>query len=235
MPVPHGRVVDSDDIVVAWAIREEPTHSEHHDPGLGSKQGRVTSVSPAECLVLIGPSGVGHIAGVTDGVPVIYPVAYEVFDGEIYIRSLSVSAAGAIRGTVAFHVDHVDRASESGWSVHVLGVALPLDGSRDFDSVASATGVGRPVEMEGEQVLRLSSRDIVGCRFASTSSGAHWLSSCPACGSAGLQPVALPGVVNLFCPACGTCWHVDGPEWLEVDPKSCEGCGLESVCREDTF
>ena len=78
-----------------------------------------------ECLNLLARPAIGRIALSVGALPVVFPVNFTLFDGDILIRTapgtkLRAAAANAV---VAFEVDDVDPVDHTGWSVMVQGVA----------------------------------------------------------------------------------------------------------------
>jgi nitroimidazol reductase NimA-like FMN-containing flavoprotein (pyridoxamine 5'-phosphate oxidase superfamily) len=81
-----------------------------------------------ECLGLLSRPAVGRIALSVGALPVVLPVNFVLFDGDILIRTapgtkLQAAAANAV---VAFEVDQVDPIGHTGWSVMVQGVASEI-------------------------------------------------------------------------------------------------------------
>jgi nitroimidazol reductase NimA-like FMN-containing flavoprotein (pyridoxamine 5'-phosphate oxidase superfamily) len=127
-----------------------------------------------ECLRLLGGEELGRI-GVSDhGSPLVLPVNY-VLDGDavVFRTGPGTKLQAAIRGPVAFEVDHIDRASRSGWSVVVRGFA---------EEVTTFSGPGVRERLEsltiqpwapGEKacLVRITARSITGRRIRGRSSG----------------------------------------------------------------
>jgi uncharacterized protein len=78
-----------------------------------------------EALALLGAEEIGRLVYTRRALPVVTPVNYAVRDGAVWIWTASASSmARAVRGAVvAFEADSLDRASRTGWTVTVLGVA----------------------------------------------------------------------------------------------------------------
>ena len=92
-------------------------------------------LSPAECLDLVPPSGVGRAAICALTGPQIFPVNY-VVDGEsIVFRTSAYSALGTLAtgAQVAFEVDSVDHDHAAGWSVVAAGRAEEVDDETELD------------------------------------------------------------------------------------------------------
>lgn len=84
----------------------------------------VTRLSPAECIRLIAPGGVGRIGFGTAAGPAVLPVNFTLVGGSIIFRT----GAGTVieahgDDTVGFEVDHIDEALGQGWSVLARGQA----------------------------------------------------------------------------------------------------------------
>jgi nitroimidazol reductase NimA-like FMN-containing flavoprotein (pyridoxamine 5'-phosphate oxidase superfamily) len=93
-------------------------------------------LSREDCLVLLGAGGLGRIAVTSGALPIILPVNFN-FDGrQILIRTgRGTKLDAATRDTVvAFEVDQIESARNTGWSVVVTGVARELT---DPDEVAA--------------------------------------------------------------------------------------------------
>jgi uncharacterized protein len=81
------------------------------------------SLDRDECFRLLGLNGVGRIAVVDGGNPMIFPVNYVVDDEQILIRTApGTKLDAASRGQqVAFEIDSADPMYHTGWSVIVAG------------------------------------------------------------------------------------------------------------------
>jgi uncharacterized protein len=77
----------------------------------------------SECFRLLGLNGVGRIAVVDGGNPVILPVNYVVDDEQIVFRTApGTKLEAAVRTQrVAFQIDSADPMYHTGWSVLVVG------------------------------------------------------------------------------------------------------------------
>jgi nitroimidazol reductase NimA-like FMN-containing flavoprotein (pyridoxamine 5'-phosphate oxidase superfamily) len=81
-----------------------------------------------ECLDLLARPAVGRIALSVGALPVVFPVNFVLFDGDILIRTAAGTKlrAAAVNAVVAFEVDQVDPVDHTGWSVMVQGVASEI-------------------------------------------------------------------------------------------------------------
>jgi nitroimidazol reductase NimA-like FMN-containing flavoprotein (pyridoxamine 5'-phosphate oxidase superfamily) len=75
-----------------------------------------------ECFALLRTQRVGRLVYQDELGPAAVPVTYAVAGEDILFRSMDGSKIRALAGhDVAFEVDHVDDAAQSGWSVLVRG------------------------------------------------------------------------------------------------------------------
>lgn len=84
----------------------------------------------AACLSLLAGQKVGRLGFVVGDQPMVLPVNFAVHQGRIVLRTGDGSMLAAAHGAkVAFEVDDVDEATETGWSVVVQGVAEGIAGT----------------------------------------------------------------------------------------------------------
>jgi nitroimidazol reductase NimA-like FMN-containing flavoprotein (pyridoxamine 5'-phosphate oxidase superfamily) len=84
-----------------------------------------------QCLQLISPGGIGRIAYTSRFGPAVLPVNYRLHDGAIVFRTTEHSPLDEDLRTgitdadykVAFEIDNIDLASQTGWSVLIQGPA----------------------------------------------------------------------------------------------------------------
>ncbi len=81
-----------------------------------------------ECLRLLNTQTLGRIGVTVDALPVVLPVNFQLFDGEIVIQTeRNTRLAEATTNTVvAFEIDGVDAQGSGGWSVAVTGIATEV-------------------------------------------------------------------------------------------------------------
>lgn len=79
----------------------------------------------AECMRLLGFTGVGRVAIVEAGQPMIFPINYLIDGEEVLFRTAPGSKLdAAVRNQmVVFEIDHADPMYHTGWSVIVAGHA----------------------------------------------------------------------------------------------------------------
>jgi nitroimidazol reductase NimA-like FMN-containing flavoprotein (pyridoxamine 5'-phosphate oxidase superfamily) len=89
-------------------------------------------LSVGECLELLGTHSFGRIAVVVDGRPIVFPVNYALEGDSVVFRTApGTKLSGAALGHVAFEIDEVDTATETGWSVIVQGVGTEITSTLD--------------------------------------------------------------------------------------------------------
>ena len=121
-----------------------------------------------QCLELLARSRLGRIAVTIGAVPAIFPVHYQLLDGQVVFRTgkgtnLHTASANTV---VAFEVDDVDPTWNRGWSVLVVGVARELR-----DNVAIALALDQAPNLwdpgAGSHVISIMPAFLSGRRFVS--------------------------------------------------------------------
>ena len=79
----------------------------------------------AACRHLLGTQLLGRIGVTVNALPVVLPVNYQLFDGQLIIQTeRDTRLADATHDTVvAFEVDSLDPDKSGGWSVTITGIA----------------------------------------------------------------------------------------------------------------
>jgi len=94
-------------------------------------EGRLVTLSEAECLDLLRAEEVGRIGVVDAEGPIVLPVNYRCVEGEggvfVAIRTRPGNVLDVAPQPVAFEIDGIDRAHRRGWSVLVRGRLRHLD------------------------------------------------------------------------------------------------------------
>ena len=75
----------------------------------------------AECLRLLADDSVGRLVIVRGGAPEIFPVNYAMDGDDVVFRSDEGTKLLGTRAVTCFEIDHVDRATRTGWSVVLFG------------------------------------------------------------------------------------------------------------------
>jgi uncharacterized protein len=86
---------------------------------------QLTTLRREECLELLRGAVVGRIGYVADGMAIIIPVNFALFDGDIVFCTAKGSKLSwlSLRERVAFEADESRSADHEGWSVLIQGVA----------------------------------------------------------------------------------------------------------------
>jgi uncharacterized protein len=86
---------------------------------------QLTTLTREECLELLRGAVVGRIGYVADGMAIIIPVNFALFDGDIVFCTAKGSKLSwlSLRERVAFEADESRPADHEGWSVLIQGVA----------------------------------------------------------------------------------------------------------------
>jgi nitroimidazol reductase NimA-like FMN-containing flavoprotein (pyridoxamine 5'-phosphate oxidase superfamily) len=82
-------------------------------------------LSEDECRTLMATATVGRLAVTLGAVPVVMPVNFRLFDGDIVFATAEGTKlrSALAQGLVAFEVDEIDELAETGWSVLFVGEA----------------------------------------------------------------------------------------------------------------
>lgn len=106
-----------------------------------ARDGRFRELSNEECYRRLEETGVGRVAMCTDDGPVIIPVNYLVDGESIVVRTAPYTLLAGLSVTpMAFEVDRLEPALKFGWSVLVVGHAMPVD---DIDESTALQASGR--------------------------------------------------------------------------------------------
>ncbi|WP_282696568.1 pyridoxamine 5'-phosphate oxidase family protein [Streptomyces sp. CC208A] len=97
-------------------------------PGTGRAAGsaRMEEIDEPECWELLDDHGVGRVAVTADEGPEIYPVNYQITDGDVLFvtaEDTPLAKAADSGRAIAFEQDRVDEAFSQGWSVLLVGPA----------------------------------------------------------------------------------------------------------------
>lgn len=89
---------------------------------------RIQTLDVSQCYELLGTDSVGRIVYTDGAMPAITPINYVLEGHHVVFRTAAGSRlARAVSGAVvAFEVDQLDRATRTGWSVVVTGVARAI-------------------------------------------------------------------------------------------------------------
>jgi nitroimidazol reductase NimA-like FMN-containing flavoprotein (pyridoxamine 5'-phosphate oxidase superfamily) len=98
------------------------------------------TISPAECLDLLEPGGVGRVGfAAADGIMML-PVNFAVTRKTIVFRTAPDTLLAVYAdGRVSFQADHLDEALHAGWSVLVHGHARKVTDEREVRQLEDRT------------------------------------------------------------------------------------------------
>jgi len=126
-----------------------------------------------ECLQLLGTQVLGRIGVTVDALPVVLPVNYQLFDGELIIQTerdgrLAEATANTV---VAFEIDHVEEDGQGSWSVTITGIATEVT---DPDIIAQLRELpfARWVRKDADRYVGIS-LDLMSGRRINTPSRPH--------------------------------------------------------------
>ena len=95
-------------------------------------RGDLQTLSPAECIGLLEPGGVGRVGFASAEGVVILPVNFAVAEKAVVFRTAPDGLLAAhAHGPASFQTDHLDEASREGWSVLVQGHVREITDERE--------------------------------------------------------------------------------------------------------
>jgi nitroimidazol reductase NimA-like FMN-containing flavoprotein (pyridoxamine 5'-phosphate oxidase superfamily) len=124
----------------------------------------------AECTQLLTMHYVGRAAFVADDVPVVLPVNYRLYRGDIVFRTALGSKVRAARSgaTMSFEVDDYHTMSHGGWSVLATGPSSLVEDRTELAEIDTLPL--RPwVASQRDTVIRISPRSVTGRRIRHSS------------------------------------------------------------------
>lgn len=94
-----------------------------------------------ECRRLLESQQIGRIAFISAGEPLIMPLNYRMYEGDIVFRTTLGEKLNAARNaaSVGFEIDDWDAETQTGWSVIVSGRAQDVD---DQDEITKLDELG---------------------------------------------------------------------------------------------
>jgi nitroimidazol reductase NimA-like FMN-containing flavoprotein (pyridoxamine 5'-phosphate oxidase superfamily) len=120
-----------------------------------------------ECVRLLGRYHLGRIGVVVDKQPLIFPVNYTFWNGDVVFRTdEGTKLHGALHGKVVFEIDEHDRQARSGWSVMVVGECSLIDDPRELRDALRFAPVGPWVPGPKPHWMRIRPAAITGRRIA---------------------------------------------------------------------
>ena|SRR5438445_9528567 len=125
------------------------------------------TMSPLECVSLLGRVPVGRVGVSIGALPVVLPVNFALFDRSVVFRTvpgtkLDAAVAGAV---VAFEADGYDRTGGAGWSVLVQGVASEVTDTAELSALRALPLEAWGVDGDADRFVRVAMTLISGRRF----------------------------------------------------------------------
>jgi uncharacterized protein len=122
----------------------------------------VQTLSGDQCLSRLSRQRIGRVSLSKHALPIIVPVDY-ARDGDSIVfraRHHSMLAQACDKAVIAFEVDEFSPASDTGWSVQVVGIATLL--AENERSHALTLGLPRVLGDDGHEFIRLQLARISG-------------------------------------------------------------------------
>ncbi len=149
------------DALGALAHRDSPAS------GLAANGGALRTLSPAECLDLLEPGGVGRVGFTSAGGIMMLPVNFAVTGKTIVFRTAPDTLL-ALYGNaqVSFEVDHLNEALHEGWSVLMHGHAHKVTDEREVKHLEDRTQLEPWAGGARDLYVRITPTRISGRRIA---------------------------------------------------------------------
>jgi hypothetical protein len=132
----------------------------------------IQSLTREECLARLSHQRVGRVSVSKDALPLIVPVIYVRDGSDLVFRSPLDAAFAKLcdHAVIAFEVDGLSVVGDTGWSVHVVGVASMLTGAEELRQ----RGSGMPTEagLETHRTVRMGIERVSGQQIATRSTTA---------------------------------------------------------------
>ncbi len=191
-------------------------------------------------MALLRASQVGRVVVTDRALPAAYPVNFVLMDDDVVFLTTGGSKLNAAEGeaVVAFEVDEIDPAQQTGWSVLVQGLAGLIE---DPDELARAWALPlQPWASAGHfRFVRIRTELVSGRRLVPAAvrhlpvpgpEAVTPVAACPSCGSRDLLAVTDGFTRHFLCSVCAACWHIEGAELRRVRPDRCAGCSFKRMC-----
>lgn len=137
---------------------------------MSSEESELEVLAEDECRRLLSLAGLGRIAFVDDGHPVVFPINFRLLIQEtgpwIVFRTRPGNLIDKAPEQVAFEIDGIDHENRKGWSVLVRGVLHHLD-HIEIEFVRYRFDPKPWVEYERSSWLAIKPRVVTGRRLKS--------------------------------------------------------------------
>jgi uncharacterized protein len=125
--------------------------------------GSMRELTQAECYQRLGAADVGRVALCTEHGPTIIPVNYMVDGESIIVRTAPYTTlADHALGLMAFEVDQLEPALKFGWSVLVVGRAMPVEDVDESTELRSSGRLATWAPGARNLFIRLTPRQVTG-------------------------------------------------------------------------
>ncbi len=123
------------------------------------------ALSPAECLCLLEPGGIGRIGFASAAGIIMVPVNFAVARKTIVFRTApDTLLALYASGPVSFESDRLDEATHEGWSVLVLGHAHKVTAEHEIRQLQDRTDLQPWADGARDVYVRITPTQISGRR-----------------------------------------------------------------------
>jgi nitroimidazol reductase NimA-like FMN-containing flavoprotein (pyridoxamine 5'-phosphate oxidase superfamily) len=139
------------------------------DQGAG---GGFEALTDEECFEHLQHRSIGRVAVSLSGIPVVFPVNYQMIDGVIYFMSgegIKLKAANRM-DVVAFQIDEFDTCYHHGWSVLAVGTTRVVDDPGLVDKVRRS-GLRPWAPGHRDSVMQIKPEFVSGRRITFHSTG----------------------------------------------------------------
>jgi Pyridoxamine 5'-phosphate oxidase len=124
------------------------------------------TISPAECLDLLEPGGIGRIGFAAEDGVIMLPVNFAVRGNAVVFRTApDTLLALHANAHLSFEADHFDEALREGWSVLVQGHAHQVTDEHEVQDLEDGTGLQPWAPGARDVYVRIAPTQISGRRI----------------------------------------------------------------------
>jgi nitroimidazol reductase NimA-like FMN-containing flavoprotein (pyridoxamine 5'-phosphate oxidase superfamily) len=154
--------------------KDDPPGRESPGPAPAVGGRNLRTLTPAECLSLLEPGGVGRVGFTSVEGVVILPVNYAVAGNTIVFRTAPDTLLAAYgNAPVSFEADRLDEACREGWSVLVQGHARKITSEHEVQRLEHATHLEPWAAGARDVYVRIMPAQISGRRVQQAEPGAR--------------------------------------------------------------
>ena len=124
-------------------------------------------LSSGDCLELLASVPVGRVALTARALPVVLPVNFALWDGDVIWRSAQGARlhAAAVGYVVAFEADAYDPETRDGWSVMIQGVAQVVTDPAELAQARNLPLEAWALDGDADRYVRLTPNIVSGTRI----------------------------------------------------------------------